>query len=91
MKKAAPLSNFVDRKQSRDVDDCPSSCHRMSKFCTYAFMSSEVLRLFSELDPRGRVDLLGYFPVIFMELTSVFAPKLRMVFHRLLRAVLFPS
>ena len=89
--KAALLSNFFDVKQSGDVVGCPVSCHRRPKLCTFAFRSHEVRRLLSKLDPYGRVDPLGFFPMFFQELASVLAHKLSMVFRRLLRAGLFPS
>ena len=58
---AALLSNFFDRKQSRDVIDCPASFHRMFKLYTYIFRSHEVWRLLSEPDPHGGVHPLGLF------------------------------
>ena len=33
---AAILSNFFDRKQSREVVDCPVSCHRRTKLNIFA-------------------------------------------------------
>ena len=36
--------------QSRDVFDCPASCHRRSMFCTFAFRSREVRLLLTEYD-----------------------------------------
>ena len=89
--KAALLSNFFDGKQSRDVVGCPVSCHRRPKLCTFAFRSRDVQRFPSELDLDGRVDPLEFFPMFFRELASALAPKLSMVFSRLLHAGLFPS
>ena len=48
-------------------------------------------RLHSVLDPLAGVESLGYFPVCFIELASVLAPKLGMVFCRILLARLFLS
>ena len=59
--KAALLSRFYDRKQSRDVVNCPASYHRRPKFCTFACRSSEVLLLLSELDPHKGIDPLVFF------------------------------
>ena len=61
----------------------------MPKLCTFDFMSREVRRLHSELDPLGGVDSLGFFSMFFKELTFVNAPNLSMVFRRLLRPGLF--
>ena len=90
--KAALLSNFFDGKHSMDVVDCPISCHRRSKLCTFAFRLREVQLLLSELDLHGEGDPLGCFPMFFFrELASALAPKLSMVFLRLMRAELYPS
>ena len=40
--KAALLSTFFDGKQSRDVVDCPASCHCRFCLCSLAFRSCEV-------------------------------------------------
>ena len=63
--KATLLSNLFDGKQSRDVVDCTASCHRRSKFCTFAFRSHEYGRLLSVLDPHSGVCHLGFFLMFF--------------------------
>ena len=89
--KAALLSNFSNGKQSREVDDCPASCHSRSKVRTFAFRSREVPRLLSELDLHGGVDPLGFYLLLFRELASALAPKLSILFYRVRRVVLVPS
>ena len=59
--------------------------------CIYFFLFvCEVIRLHSELDPHGVDDPLECFLCFFREHASVVAPKLSMVFRRLLRVGLFP-
>ena len=85
----SPLNNIFDEKQSRDVVDCPASCYRRSKLCTFAFRFREVRWLLSELDPHGGVDPLEFVPMFTKELSSVLAHKVSMVFQRLLSERLF--
>ena len=69
-------TTFFDGKQSKDVDNCPASCHYRTKLYTLAFRSREVRQLLSELDLQGGANLLGIFPVFFKELAFVLAPNL---------------
>ena len=43
-----------------------------------------------DLDPNGRVDPSGCFPMFFRKTASILAPKLRCLFRRLLRGGEFP-
>ena len=38
-----------------------------------------------DLDPYDGVDPLGFFPLFFKEIATVFSPKLSVIFRRLLR------
>ena len=51
------LSNFFVEQLSRDVGDCPVSCHRRSKLFNFTFRSREVQRFLSQLDSH-REDVL---------------------------------
>ena len=52
---------------------------------TFAFRSSEVRRLFLDLDPYGGTDPLGMFPPFLKRTADVMAPRLSVVFRRLVR------
>ena len=52
---------------------------------TFAFRPSEVKRLLLDLDPYGGADPLGMFPPFLKRTADVLAPRLSVVFRRLLR------
>ena len=88
--KADLLSDHFDSQQSREAVDLPLTCHPSPSLTTFAFRSSEVRRLLFDLDPDGGTDLLGMFP-LFLERTDVMAPRLSVVFRRLVRLGSFPA
>ena len=51
----ADVSDHFDGKQSRESVDLPLSCHPSPRLTT--FRSSEIRRLFLELDPCGGTSL----------------------------------
>ena len=51
--KADLLSDHFDSKQSREAVDLPLTCHQSPSLTTFAFRSSEVMRLLLDLDPYG--------------------------------------
>ena len=57
------LSDHFDSKQSREVVDLPRTFHPSRSLITFAFRSGEVRRLLLVLDPYGRTDPLGMFPL----------------------------
>ena len=69
--KADLLSDHFDSKQSREAVDLPLTCHPPPSLTTFAFMSSEVRRLLSDMDPYGGTDSLGKFPLF----ADVMAPQ----------------
>ena len=73
--KADLLSNHFDSKQYREAVDLPLTGHPSPSLTAFAFRSSEVRRLFLDLDPYGGTDLLGMFP-LFLKRTDVMAPVL---------------
>ena len=82
--KADMLSANVDGKQSRDPVDLPSTCHPFPSLTTFAFRSREAKRLLLDLDSYGGTDPLGMFPLFLNRTAEVLAPRLSVVFRRLL-------
>ena len=57
------LQDHFDSKQYSESVDQPSNCHPSLGHITFAFRSSEVRRLSSDLDLYGVTDKLGMFPL----------------------------
>ena len=89
--KADLLSDHFDSKQSRESVDLPLTCHPSPSLVTFAFRSSEVRRLLLDLDPCGGTDPLGMFPLFLKRTADILAPRLSVVFRRLLRLGSFPA
>ena len=49
--KADLMSDHFESKQFREAVDLPLTCHSSPSLTTFAFSSSEVRRLFLDLDP----------------------------------------
>ena len=81
--KADLLSDHFDSKQSREAVDLPLTCHPSPSLTAFAFRSSEVRRLLLDLNPFGGTDPLGMFPLFLKRTTDVMAPRLSVVFRRL--------
>ena len=88
--KADMLSANFNGKQSRNPVDLSSTCHPSHSLTTFAFRSREVKRLLLDLDSYGGTDLLGMFPLFLKKTAEVLAPRLVVVFRRLLRLGIFP-
>ena len=89
--KADLLSDHFDSKHSRESVDLPLTCHPSPSLVTFAFRSSEVRRLLLDLDPCGGTDTLGMFPLFLKRTADILAPRLSVVFRRLLRPGSFPA
>ena len=89
--KADLLSDHFDGKQSRESVDLPPTCHPSPSLATFAFRSSEVRRLLLDLDPCGGTDPLGMFLLFLKRTADILAPRLSVVFRRLLRLGSFPA
>ena len=89
--KADLLSDHFDSKQSRESVDLLVTCHPTPSLITFAFRSSEVKRLLLDLDPYSGTDPLGMFPLFLKRTSDVLAPRLSVVFRRLLRLGSFPA
>ena len=87
----ADLSDHFDSKQSRESVDLLVTCHPSPSLTTFAFRSSEVKCLLLDLDPYGGTDGLGMFPLFLKRTADVLAPRLSMVFRRLLRLGSLPA
>ena len=88
--KADMMSAHFDGKQSMDPVDLPSTCHPSSSLTTFAFRSREVKRLLQDLDSYSGTDPLGMFPLLLNRTAEVLAPRLAVIFYRLLRLGSFP-
>ena len=89
--KADLLSDPFDSKQSRDSVDLLVTCHPSSSLITFAFRSSEVKRLLLDIDPYGGTGNPGMFTLFLKRTADVLAPRLSVVFRRLLRLGSFPA
>ena len=85
------LSDHFDSTQSREAVDLPLTCHPSPSLTTIAFRSSEARRLLLDLDLYGGTDPLGMFPVFLKRTAAVMAPRLSVVFRRLVRLGSFPA
>ena len=88
--KAELFNEHFDSKQCRDSVNLPPTCHRDPKLKSFAFRSRQVYRLLLDLDSHGGTDPLGFFPLFFKKLATTLAPKLSVVFRRLLKEGCFP-
>ena len=89
--KADLLSDHFDSNQSREAVDLPLTCHPPPSLTTFAFRSRVVRRPLLDLDPYGGTDPLGKFPIFLKRTADVVAPRLSVVFRRLVRLGSFPS
>ena len=89
--KADLLWDHFDSKQSREAVDLPLTCHPSLCLNTFAFRSREVRRLLLDLDPYGGTDPFGMFPLFLKRTADVMAPRLSVVFRRLVRMGSFPA
>ena len=73
------------------IIDPPLTCHPSPSLTTFAFRSSEVRRLLLDLDPYSGTDPLGMFPLFLKRTADVIAPRLSVMFRRLVRLGSFPA
>ena len=89
--KADLLSYHFDVKQSREAVDLPLTCPPSPRLTSFVFRSSEVRRLWLDLDPYGSSNPLGMFPLFLKRTADIVAPRLSVVFRRLVRLGSFPA
>ena len=85
------LSDNFDSKQSSESVDLPLTCHPSPSLTTFAFRSCEVRRLLLDLEPYGGTDPFGMFPLFLKRTADVMAPRLSVVFQRLVRLGSIPA
>ena len=89
--KADLLSDHFDGKQSRESVDLPLTCDQSPSITSFAFRLSEVRHLLLDLDPYRGSDPLGMFPLFLKRTADVLAPRLTVVFRRLVCLSSFPA
>ena len=85
------LSSAFKAKQSDQVLDLPPTCFPQPSITSFAFRSSKVLSLLSDLDSQGGTDPNDIFPLFLKETRHVLAPKLSVIFRKLIRSGDFPE
>ena len=85
------LLDHFDGKQSRESVDLHLTYHPSPRLTSFAFRSSEVRRLFLDLDPYGGSGPLGMFPLFLKRTADVLAPRLSVMFRRFVRLGSFPA
>ena len=89
--KADLLSDHFDSKQSWESVDLILTCHLSPSLTIFAFRSSKVRHLLLDLDPYGGTGKLGMFLLFLKRTTDFMAPRLTVVFRRLVRLSSFPA
>ena len=89
--KADLLSDPFDSRQSRRAIDLPLTCHPSPSLTTFAFRSSEVMRLLLDLDSYVGTDQLGIFPLFLKRTADVMTHRLSVVFWRLVHLGSIPA
>ena len=89
--KADLLSYHFDGQQSRESVDLPLTCHPSLRFTSFTFRLSEVKCLLLDLGPYGGSDQLDMIPLFLKRAADVLAPRLSVVFLRLIRLGSFPA
>ena len=88
--RASLLGALFDSKQCRELFLTPLFCFPLPFCNSLAFRTSVLRRLLLDLDSYGGVDPLGVFPVFFKMVADIVAPKLSVIFQRLIRSGSFP-
>ena len=84
--KSELLADVFDGKQSNEEVTLPQSCHPEAKLTTIAFRSREMVKLMLDLDSYGGSGPDGIFPLFFVKTAHILAPKIAVIFRRLIRA-----
>ena len=83
-------SDHFDSKQSRAAVDLLLTCHTSPSLTSFAFRSSEVRCPLLDLYSYGGTDPFGMFSLFLKRTADVMAPRLSVVFRRLVRLGSFP-
>ena len=82
---ATLLADVFDRKQSNEKLTMPDSCFPEAKLNSLAFRAREIKDLLLDLDAYGGVDPNGIFPLFLKNNADYLAPKLAVIFRKLVR------
>ena len=88
--KASLLGALFDNKQCCEQFVTHLSCFPRPVCNSLAFRTSVLRRLLLDFDSYGGVDPLGVFPLFFKMVADIVAPKLSVIFRRLIRSGLCP-
>lgn len=88
--KSRMFSAAFNAKQSNQTLNLPPTCFPQPAITSFAFRSSKVLSILSGLDSHGGVDPNGIFPLFLKENRRFLAPKLSVIFRKLIRTGSFP-
>ena len=80
------FGNVFDSKQSNAKLTMPPSCFPEPKLTTLAFRSREIRSLLLDLDAYGGAGPDGIFPLFFIKTAQYMAPKVSVLFRKLIRA-----
>ena len=69
----------------------PLTCHPSPSLTPFAFRSSKMRRLLLDLDLYCGTDPYGMFPPFLKSIADVMAPRLSVMFRRLVRLGSFPA
>ena len=83
--KASLLGTLFDSKQCHEQFVTRLSCFPLPVCNSMAFRTSVIRRLLLDFDSYGGVDPLGVFPLFFKIVANIVAPKLSVIFRRLIR------
>ncbi|CAF3688103.1 unnamed protein product [Rotaria socialis] len=90
-KKADIFASAFDAKKNDIVLKSPSTCPPDAILTSLAFPSSELKSLILDLDQSGGTDPNGLFPLFFIKVADILAPKLAVVILLLVRQGSFPE
>ena len=79
------LCSQFGSKQCREQFVTRLSCSPQPRCNSLAFQTSVFLRLLFDLDTYGGVDPLGVFPIFLKNIADIIAPKLSIIFRKLIR------
>ena len=82
---ATLLADVFDSKQSNEKLTMPHSCFPEARLTNLAFRSREIKDLLLDLDAYGGVDPNGIFPLVLKMNADCLAPKLAVIFRKLVR------
>ena len=91
MERSKLLSDVFKNKQCGDTLELPPACFPQASLVGFAFKSKEVLNILSDLDSYGGLDPTGVFPLFLKNTRVILAPKLSVIFRKLIRSGDFPS